>query len=113
LQGLKITGQPNLMYTTIPNSLYHFIVQTIRTCSCSDGKIIILLLPGYTVLYTYVGSCEAGENYVNQLKDVLAHSCPKRIAGFFAESIQVTKKLSNFYWITQKFVGCRRSSSVS
>ena len=27
--------------------------------------------------------------YVEQLKDVLKHSCPKRIAGFFAEPIQV------------------------
>ena len=35
------------------------------------------------------GCCQASDMYVEQLKDVLKHSCPKRIAGFFAEPIQV------------------------
>ena len=39
------------------------------------------------------GSCEAGDNYANQLKDVLMHSCPKKVAGFFAEPIQVKSLL--------------------
>ena len=37
----------------------------------------------------FVGACEAGDNYANQLKDVLMHSCPKKVAAFFAEPIQV------------------------
>ena len=37
----------------------------------------------------YSGCCQASDMYVEQLKDVLKHSCPKRIAGFFAEPIQV------------------------
>ncbi|XP_065915308.1 alanine--glyoxylate aminotransferase 2, mitochondrial-like [Dysidea avara] len=44
--------------------------QTTRSCSCGDG------------------ACEAGDNYANQLKDVLMHSCPKKVAAFFAEPIQ-------------------------
>jgi len=35
------------------------------------------------------GCCQASDMYVEQLKDVLKHSCPKRIAGFFTEPIQV------------------------
>ena len=27
--------------------------------------------------------------YVDQLLDVLKHSCPRKVAGFFAETIQV------------------------
>lgn len=34
------------------------------------------------------GECEAGKMYVKQLRDLIAHSTPGRIAGFFAESIQ-------------------------
>ncbi|CAD5117899.1 DgyrCDS6644 [Dimorphilus gyrociliatus] len=46
-------------------------VQTDRQCDCSSG------------------SCEAGDNYVEQLEDLIRHSCPKEgIAAFFAESIQ-------------------------
>ena len=50
----------------------------------------------------YSGCCQASDMYVEQLKDVLKHSCPKRIAGFFTEPIQVhlttctqTGKVSN------------------
>ena len=61
-----------------------------------------------------LGSCEAGDNYANQLKDLLVHSCPKRVAGFFAESIQVTEILSTICvksWST--ILGCWRNSSIS
>ncbi|XP_071823300.1 alanine--glyoxylate aminotransferase 2, mitochondrial-like [Apostichopus japonicus] len=46
------------------------IVQTNRDCDCQ------------------VGQCQAKDMYVDQFKDVLIHSIPKRMAGFFAESIQ-------------------------
>ena len=50
------------------------------------------LLPSFHSSCTsslYSGCCQATDMYVEQLKDVLKHSCPKRIAGFFAEPIQV------------------------
>ena len=50
------------------------------------------LLPSFHSSCTsslYSGCCQASDMYVEQLKDVLKHSCPKRIAGFFAEPIQV------------------------
>lgn len=51
--------------------------------------------------YIWIGSCEAGDNYANQLKDLLAHSCPKKVAGFFAESIQVIDIVYQFCKITE------------
>lgn len=46
--------------------------QTIRDCSCAENE------------------CLAGENYANQVQDLLQHSAPKggKIAAFIAESIQ-------------------------
>jgi alanine-glyoxylate transaminase/(R)-3-amino-2-methylpropionate-pyruvate transaminase len=43
-------------------------IQSLRDCSCREGE------------------CEAGDNYVDQVKDVLNHSVPKggKIAAFFA-----------------------------
>ena len=36
------------------------------------------------------GQCKASEQYVDQLKDTLAHSTPKKgVAAFIAEPIQV------------------------
>lgn len=44
-----------------------------RTCSCATGN-----------------ECEAAENYVKQLDEVLMYTVPqKKVAGFFLESIQV------------------------
>ena len=65
--------------------------------------------------HLWIGSCEAGDNYAGQLKDLLVHSCPKRIAGFFAESIQVTKKFLLILLLHHGvlLVGCGRNSSVS
>ncbi|XP_070575639.1 alanine--glyoxylate aminotransferase 2, mitochondrial-like [Ptychodera flava] len=45
-------------------------VQTIRKCDCPAD------------------CCLASDNYVEQLKDVLRHTCGKKVAGFFAEPIQ-------------------------
>lgn len=47
-------------------------VQSSRECSCQPGE------------------CQACDNYVDQVKDVLIHSAPKggKVAAFFAESIQ-------------------------
>ncbi|XP_053304107.1 alanine--glyoxylate aminotransferase 2, mitochondrial [Spea bombifrons] len=45
-------------------------VQTIRKCSCS---------PGF---------CEAKDKYINQLKETLSTSTPKKVAAFIAEPIQ-------------------------
>jgi len=47
-------------------------VQALRDCSCKPNE------------------CQACDNYVDQVKDVLVHSAPKggKIAAFFAESIQ-------------------------
>lgn len=45
-------------------------IQTIRTCSCEEGQ------------------CMAGDLYIDQLKDVMRHSLPPKIAGFIAEPIQ-------------------------
>ncbi|KFM81710.1 Alanine--glyoxylate aminotransferase 2, mitochondrial, partial [Stegodyphus mimosarum] len=45
-------------------------VQTDRKCSCG------------------VGCCQACDKYIEQLEEVLDSSVPKKIAGFFAESIQ-------------------------
>ncbi|XP_068106399.1 alanine--glyoxylate aminotransferase 2, mitochondrial isoform X2 [Hyperolius riggenbachi] len=42
-------------------------VQSIRTCSCSPG------------------SCEAKDNYIEQLRETLDTSAGKKVAGFFAE----------------------------
>lgn len=46
-------------------------VQTDRNCSCG------------------VDECLACDMYINQLEETLIHSHPTKIAGFFAESIQV------------------------
>ncbi|XP_055328838.1 alanine--glyoxylate aminotransferase 2, mitochondrial-like [Paramacrobiotus metropolitanus] len=47
-------------------------VQTTRNCDCQSDK-----------------ACEAGNQYIAQLEDVLRFCCPKgRIGGMFAESIQ-------------------------
>jgi len=46
------------------------LAQPLRECNCPAG------------------CCQASDMYVDQLKDVLNHSCPKRIAAFFAEPIQ-------------------------
>ena len=35
------------------------------------------------------GECQASEMYAEQVKDLIMHSCPKKIAAFFAEVIQV------------------------
>ena len=35
------------------------------------------------------GSCQASEQYADQLEDLLECACAKRIAGFIAEPIQV------------------------
>lgn len=35
------------------------------------------------------GVCEASDKYVDQLDDVLKHCCPKKVAAFFCEAIQV------------------------
>ena len=43
---------------------------------------MLLLLP-------FLGVCEASQLYADELSDLLSHSCPKQIAGFFAEPIQV------------------------
>lgn len=45
-------------------------VQTNRDCNCQAGQ------------------CEANDMYLDQFNDLLKHSLPKRIAGFFAESVQ-------------------------
>lgn len=45
-------------------------VQTVRSCSCSPG------------------TCQAKDQYIEQLKDVFQTCVPKRIAGFIAEPIQ-------------------------
>ena len=47
------------------------IAQTQRSCNCSEGH------------------CEASMMYADQLEDLLKHCCPKKVAGFFAETIQV------------------------
>lgn len=46
-------------------------IQTDRHCSCG------------------VGQCVACDMYIAELEDLLKSSCPNKIAGFFAESIQV------------------------
>ncbi|KAH9406863.1 alanine--glyoxylate aminotransferase 2 [Tyrophagus putrescentiae] len=46
-------------------------VQTNRSCDCKEG-----------------GGCAAAEYYAEELEEVLSSTLPKRIAGFFAESIQ-------------------------
>ena len=46
-------------------------LQTIRNCDCAEGQ------------------CYAKDMYIDQLKDLLRHETPKKIAGMFAESIQV------------------------
>src|SRR5699024_3214067 len=48
-------------------------IQTTRSCECKDGE-----------------SCAATEYYIDEFKEVLNTTLPKRIAGFFAESIQGT-----------------------
>ena len=51
-------------------------VQTDRACSCGAGP------------------CQAADQYLEQLKDVLRHGFAKGgVAGFFAESIQVQVQL--------------------
>ncbi len=47
-------------------------IQSLRECSCGPNE------------------CQACDNYVDQVKDVLVHSTPKggKVAAFFAESIQ-------------------------
>lgn len=50
-------------------------VQTDRPCSCG------------------VSQCHACDMYIAQLEDVLKHNTPKKIAGFFAESIQVKRNV--------------------
>ena len=47
-------------------------IQSPRDCNCKPNE------------------CQACDNYVNQVQDVLVHSMPKggKIAAFFAESIQ-------------------------
>ncbi|XP_077982200.1 alanine--glyoxylate aminotransferase 2, mitochondrial-like isoform X2 [Glandiceps talaboti] len=45
-------------------------VQTIRKCDCAAGQ------------------CHAKDMYVEQLKDLLRYTCPKKVAGFFAEPVQ-------------------------
>eukprot|EP00128_Syssomonas_multiformis_P014060 Colp12_sorted_trinity150504_noHs@31228 len=45
-------------------------IQTDRKCSCAPG------------------TCEAKTNFVDEVKDLVAHSTPHRLAAFFAESIQ-------------------------
>ncbi|XP_071785665.1 alanine--glyoxylate aminotransferase 2, mitochondrial-like [Asterias amurensis] len=45
-------------------------VQTIRNCDCAAGQ------------------CYAKDMYIDQLKDLLRFSVPKKVAGMFAESIQ-------------------------
>jgi len=47
-----------------------------------------LLTPSLPPSINCTGCCQASDMYVDQLKDVLNHSCPKRIAAFFAEPIQ-------------------------
>ncbi|CAG0921976.1 unnamed protein product [Notodromas monacha] len=44
--------------------------QAQRSCRCAPGE------------------CAASDKYADQLKDLMMHSTPKRIAGFFAEPIQ-------------------------
>ena len=48
-------------------------VQALRSCECADGQ------------------CAAGPAYLNQMDEVFKYTLPKggRVAGFFAESMQV------------------------
>ena len=48
------------------------IAQTQRTCDCSEGQ------------------CQASMMYADQLDDLIKHTCGKRVAGFIAETIQVS-----------------------
>lgn len=43
----------------------------------------------YILVSFTAGQCQASDNYVDQLEDYLKHSCSPRVAGFFAEYIQV------------------------
>jgi alanine-glyoxylate transaminase/(R)-3-amino-2-methylpropionate-pyruvate transaminase len=45
-------------------------LQAQRSCSCAPGE------------------CQASDMYAEQLLDVLKFSCPKKVAGFFAEGVQ-------------------------
>lgn len=49
-------------------------VQTQRSCECKPGH------------------CQAADNYYKELEDIFSYSIPHgKVAGFFAESIQVSK----------------------
>ena len=83
-------------------------VQTERQCQCQDGL------------------CAAGPKYLDQMDEVFKYSLPKggKLAGFFAESIQVITKIAKakkghkgqaaeksiFLFV---YVGCWWSSAVS
>ncbi|XP_077866424.1 alanine--glyoxylate aminotransferase 2, mitochondrial-like, partial [Saccoglossus kowalevskii] len=51
---------------------------SIRKCDCTQNE------------------CHASDMYIHQLEDLLSHSCPKKIAAFFAEPIQGAGGINQF-----------------
>ena len=55
--------------------------------------------------------------YADQLLDVLKHSCPRKVAGFFAETIQVCTVMclgaSDSHVIFVLATGCWWSSTIA
>ena len=57
--------------------------------------------------YHQTGECEAAQQYVRQLEDVLAHSAPKAgVAAFIAEYIQVWEYNNVVSWTLFDFEYC-------
>ena len=51
-------------------------------------------------------TCEASNAYLNQLDEVFKYSLPKggKVAAFFAESIQVCEKKTNYFLLFFSFI---------
>ena len=64
-------------------------VQTLRSCGCPPQ-----------------GKCEAADGYLNQFDETFKYSLPKggKVAGFFAESIQVLIFCTSTIYIVYKVV---------
>lgn len=68
-----------------------------------------ILLIHIALFSANTGCCDAKDQYIEQFKDTLATSVPKRIAGFIAEPIQVSRANSGKSFIFTAFPNAKMS----